>query len=170
MTRISAARVWVAPLTSPLKSARMRLLATLPMTPPKTSRMMRVRPAEVAASRQRTGQLRGRRQRGRPRPEKRLVRGTALLLENVAGAPFGVEETRLAARLELAAQIGDEDVDRVRRRGRVVAPDLVEEALARDDQALVVHEEFEQLELPVGQLDLALAALDLAGVGIEREV
>src|SRR5512146_2524887 len=120
MTRISAARVWVAPLTSPLKSARIRLVATLPMTPPKTSRMMRVRPAEVAAKRQRTGQLRGRRQRARRGPEKRLMRGKALLLENVAGAPFGVEETRLAARLELAAKVGDEDVDRVGCGGGVV--------------------------------------------------
>ena len=65
---------------------------------------------------------------------------------------------RLAAGLELAPQVGDEDVDGVRRRERVVAPDLLEQALARDDEALVAHQVLEQLELALGQLDRALAA------------
>ena len=72
--------------------------------------------------------------------------------------------------LELAPQVGDEDVDRVGRRHRVVAPDLVEQALARDHQALVAHQVLEQLELAVGQLDLARAAPHLAGIGVELEV
>ena len=54
--------------------------------------------------------------------------------------------------------------------GRVVAPDLLEQALARDDQALVAHQELEQLELAVGQVDLALAARHLAGLRVEAEV
>src|SRR4051812_5985552 len=194
--RISAASVWVAPRTSPLKSSRILFVATLPITAPKASRMISVSPADVAASLQRTGQLRGRRRRPRcggpqapplgvfSRPNSAAIRPPPCVLDrrrlepairpsvldHVAGAPFGVQEPRLAARLELAAQVGDEDVDRVGRRGRVVAPDLVEEPLAGDDEPVVSHQELEQLELAVGELDLALAPHDLAGVGIEREI
>src|SRR3954447_13391414 len=172
--RISAASVWVAPRTSPLKSSRILLVATLPTTAPKASRMISVGRADVAASLHRTGQLRGRRRRprwGEPQDRRRLeptIRPS--VLDHVAGAPFGVEQARLAAGLELAAQVGDEDVDRVGRSGRVVAPDLVEEPLAGYDEPVVSHQELEQLELAVGELDLALAAHDLAGVGIEREI
>src|SRR6187551_2258118 len=134
--RISAARVCAAPRTSPLKSARILFVATLPITAPKTSRMISVSPAEAAARRHRTGQFRGRRRR--PLCLGRLA-GEATggsVLDHVAGAPFGVEQAHLAAGLELAAQVGDEDVDRVGRRGRVVPPDLVEEALAGDDETV----------------------------------
>src|SRR3954464_14006587 len=101
----------------------------------------------------------------RPRsPEQRCYSGSLrpclatseprhdLLLEDVAGAAFGVQEASLAGGLELAAQMGDEDVDGVGRRGRVVAPNIVEQALTRDDEALVAHQVLEQLELAVGQL------------------
>src|SRR4051794_11241341 len=133
--RISLASVWVAPRTSLLKSSRMRLVATWPMTAPKTSMMISVSPAEVAAKRQRTGQLRGRRRRPRcggpqapppgfrSRPNSGAIRFPCVLdrrrlepamrhsiLDHVAGAAFRVEQPRLAAGLELAAQVGDEDV------------------------------------------------------------
>src|SRR5262245_43820752 len=63
----------------------------------------------------------------------------------------GVQQPRLAAGLELAAQVGDEDLDGVRRRKWVVAPDLLEEALARHDDPLVAHQVLEQLELALGE-------------------
>src|SRR4051812_36871968 len=168
--RISVARIWTALRTSLLKSSRIRWVAICPIAPPKRRRINRVRPAETEARRQRTGQERGRRKRRPKRPSPFAAPPIALSLEDVAGTAFGVQQARLAARLELAPQVGDEDVDRVRRRHRVVAPDLVEQALAGDDEALVAHQELEQLELPISQLDFPLAAADLAGVGIEDEV
>src|SRR5262249_8166176 len=91
-------------------------------------------------------------------------------LEHVAGSALGVEQARLASGLELAAQVGDEDVDGVGLFEGVVAPDVLEQPLARDDQLLVAGEVLEQLELAVGELDLALATLHLAGVGVDDEV
>src|SRR4051812_24071739 len=90
--------------------------------------------------------------------------------QHVPRAADGVQQSRLAARLELAPQVRDEDLDRVRRRERVVAPDLFEEALARDDDALVAHEVLEQLELALRQLDRAVAARDLMRIRVQREV
>src|SRR4051812_43174860 len=167
---VSVARIWTALRTSLLKSSRIRWVAICPIAPPKRRRINRVRPAETEARRQRTGQERGRRKRRPKRPSPFAAPPIALSLEDVAGTAFGVQQARLAARLELAPQVGDEDVDRVRRRHRVIAPDLVEQALAGDDEALVAHQELEQLELAVGQLDLALAAAHLAGVRVEDEV
>ena len=74
--RLSAASVWAALLTSRLKSSRMRLVATLPITAPKTSRMTSVRPAEYAARRQRTGQLLGRSRAGQ---EASALRGSLVI-------------------------------------------------------------------------------------------
>src|SRR4051812_6454723 len=90
--------------------------------------------------------------------------------QDVPRAADRVQQSRLAAGLELAPQVRDEDLDRVRRRERVVAPDLLEEALARDDDALVAHQVLEQLELALGELDGAVAARDLVRVRVERQV
>src|SRR5581483_3361477 len=161
-------RVWLAiaaavPSTSSLKSLVSLVAVRRPTTRAKTTRIAKVRAAETAARRQRTGQVRG------------WGRRTALAIgagrpEHVARAPLGVEEAGLAALLELAAQVRDEDVDRVRHRRRVVAPHLLEQALARDHEPLVSHQVLEQLELAVRELDLALPAPDLAGVRVEHQV
>src|SRR3954452_18384652 len=140
----TAAATWL------LKSARTRDAVTWPITTAKPARMTNVSAAETTASRHRIG----------------MCSST----EHVSRAADGVQHARLAPGLELAAQVGDEDLDRVRRRERVVAPDLLEQALARDDDPLVAHEELEQLELALGQVDPALVARDLVGVGVELEV
>src|SRR4051794_25413599 len=103
-------------------------------------------------------------------PASRQRIGSALYAEDVARAADRMEEPRLATGFELPSQVGDEDLDRVRDRERVVAPHLVEQLLARDDQALVAHEVLEQLELALRELDAAVAAGDLVGVGVEHEV
>jgi hypothetical protein len=90
--------------------------------------------------------------------------------EDVAGSPDGVQEAGLAFGLQLAAQVGDEHLDRVRGREGVIAPNLVEQALARDHDALVAHQVLEQLELALGQLDRALAADHLVRVRVQRQV
>src|SRR3954454_13590572 len=103
----------------------MRLVATWSSTARKISRMARLRPAETAAKRQRTGHDDGLRRPSygvlrransaairapRVLVWRRLSLVTTLLLEDVAGAAFGVQETGLAAGLQLAAQVGDEDI------------------------------------------------------------
>src|SRR3954470_259315 len=97
-------------------------------------------------------------------PASRQRIGWRLYAEYVPRAADRVKEARLATGFELSSQVGHEHLDGVRDRERVVAPDLVEQALTRDDQALVAHEVLEQLELALGQVDLALAAGDLVRV------
>src|SRR3712207_5919816 len=113
-------------------------------------RIAKVRPADSRARRQRIGRRSS--------------------TQNVPRSADGVQQARLAAGLELAPQVGDEDLDGVRLREGVIAPDLVEQALTRDDDALVAHEVLEQLELALGELDVAPAAPDLVRVGVELEV
>src|SRR3954449_510519 len=128
----------------------MRRVVRTPTIVAKPQRMTSVRTAEPPASRQRIG--------------------TRLYAEDVARAADRVKEARLATGLELSSEVGHEHLDGVRDGERVVSPDLVEEALARDDQALVAHEVLEQLELALGELDPPLPALDLVGVGVEHQV
>src|SRR6202012_1104801 len=156
-------RLSTALWTSSLKSSRIRVVAIWPIVPPKISRITSVRPEETEARRQDA-------RAAAPRPRCCCVRRRPSVFEDVPRAAFGVEEAGLAARLELASQVGGEDVDRVRRGHRVGSPDFVGQTLAGDDQALVAHQELEQLELAVGELDFALAAVDLAGVGVQLQV
>src|SRR3954464_15083167 len=103
-------------------------------------------------------------------PARRQRIGRRLYAEDVPRAADRVKEARLATGLELSSQVGHEDLDRVRDRERVVAPHLVQQPLARDDQALVAHQVLEQLELALRELDPALAAEHLVSVRVEREV
>src|SRR5829696_4595727 len=128
----------------------MRWVVRIPTATAKPHRMTSVSSAEPPASRQRIG-----------------MRSST---EDVARAADGVKEPRFTTGFQLPPEVGHEDLDRVRRRERVVSPDLLEEALARDDDALVADEVLEQLELALGQLDVALAAPHLVGVGVQRQV
>src|SRR4029450_6669587 len=143
-------RLSTAAASSLLKSERTREEVTWPITTAKAERMTSVRPADSSA--------------------RRHLMGTPSSTQHVPRATDGVQQPRLAAGLELAAQVRDEDLDRVRRRERVVAPDLLEQALAGHDDALVAHEVLEQLELAAGEVDVAPAASDLVRVGVERKV
>src|ERR1700690_858925 len=145
-------------ITSLLKSDRCRWAFRRPITTANVTRITNATTATLVASRSRIGiRASGCRRR-------------SLSPENVAGSPDRGQQPRLTAGFELAAQIGDEDLDRVGRREGVVAPDLVEQALARDHDALVAQQVLEQLELALGQLDLALAARDLVRIRVEAEI
>src|SRR4051812_13467108 len=132
------------------KSDWMRRVVSTPTIAAKPQRITSVRAAEPPASRQRIGRR--------------------LYAEDVPRAADRMEEPRLATGFQLPSQVGHEDLDRVGDRERVVAPDLVEQALARDDQALVAHQVLEQLELALGEIDLALAAEHLVRIGVQGEV
>src|SRR3954470_9991705 len=103
-------------------------------------------------------------------PASRQRIGWRLYAEYVARAADRMEESRFPTGFELPSQIRDEDLDRVRDRERVVAPDLVEQLLARDDEPLVAHQVLEQLELALREFDRAVAARHLVGVRVQREV
>src|SRR3954447_14268394 len=133
-----------------LKSSRMRRWVSSPTATAKVHRIANVSPAEVMARRQRMGRRSS--------------------TQDVPRAADRVQQSRLAAGLQLAPQGGDEDLDGGRLRARVVTPHLVEQALARDDDALVAHQVLEQLELALGELDAPVGAVDLVRVGIELEV
>src|SRR6476619_3539128 len=143
----TAAATWL------LKSDRTRDAVTWPMTTAKPARITNVSAAETIASRHRIEIL-----------------PSALATEHVSRAADRVQEARLAAGLELAPEVRDEHLDRVRRREGVVAPDLLEEPLARHDDPLVAHEVFEQFELALRQLDGPFTAHDLVRVGVQRQV
>src|SRR4051794_11554104 len=103
-------------------------------------------------------------------PARRQRIGWRLYAEYVARAADRVEETRLATGFKLPSEIGDENLDRVRDREGVIAPDLVEQLLPRDHQAFVAHQVLEQLELALREVDLAGLARDLVRVGVQCEV
>src|SRR3954447_1826382 len=103
-------------------------------------------------------------------PARRQRIGWGLYAEDVARAADRMEEARFPTGFELPSQVRDEDLDRVGDRERVVAPHLVEQLLAGDDEPFVAHEVLEQLELALRELDLAVAARDLVRVGVQREI
>src|SRR4051812_21119847 len=139
-----------ASLTWRSKSDRIPRVVRTPTTVANPSRITSVRSAEPPASRQRIG--------------------SRLYAEDVARAADRMKEPRLATGFELPPQVRHEHLDGVRDGERVVAPDLVEQLLARDDEPLVAHQVLEQLELALGELDLAVSPAHLVRVGVQREV
>src|SRR5581483_6702649 len=100
----------------------------------------------------------------RPRPPRRSRGGcgASRLAQRVTDAPDRVDQARLPACLGLLAQVADVDVQRVRAVADVVAPDAVEDDRAGQNLLRVAQEELEQRELGAGELQLAVAAPDLA--------
>src|SRR3954468_1171646 len=103
-------------------------------------------------------------------PARRQRMGWRLYAEYVARAADRMEESRLPTGFQLSPEIRNEDFNRVGDRERVVAPDLVEQLLARDHQALVAHQILEQLELALWELDRAVRARDFVRVWVQLEV
>src|SRR6202453_1097115 len=125
----------------------MRWTVKEPIPTAKAHRITNVSSAETPARRTRMGS------RSKLAERRALARCAArcrLRTKDVAGSPNRVQQTRLTLSLELAAQVRDEDLDRVRRREGVIAPDLVEQSLAGDDDALVAHQILEQLAIALG--------------------
>src|SRR5579884_2514345 len=124
------ARRSAAERTSLSKLPRTCLVVSTPTSAAKAARMTKVRAADPPANRQRTG--------------------IVLYAENVARAADRMEEPVLSTGLKLSSQVGHEHLDRVRHRERVVAPNLIQQALARDNDALISHQVFQQFKLSLG--------------------
>src|SRR5207237_4178587 len=71
---------------------------------------------------------------------------------------------------ELASELADVDVDRARVPGEGVAPDSLEQLVAREDEAAVVEQLPEQVELLRRELDLLLADARLTAAGVDEQV
>ena len=93
--------------------------------------------------------------------------GVARRRDLVADAPDGDDRRRVA---ELAAQLADVDVDRARVAGEGVAPDALEQLVARQHEAAVVEQLPEQVELLRRELDLLVADARLAAAGVDAQV
>src|SRR5690242_13950351 len=83
----------------------------------------------------------------------------------IAAMPHGLD--RVGA--ELLPQPADADLDHVRLRVEVVAPDVREQPLAADNLALVQDEVVQEPELPVGERRDDVAELRLPARYVERE-
>src|SRR4051812_46479584 len=87
----------------------------------------------------------------RRRTRREFSRACVLALDGlVPGAPHGADQLR---RPELAAQLRDVDVHGARPARVGEAPHLVEQALARENDAGVLDERDEEIELLRRQLD-----------------
>src|SRR5262249_53888440 len=107
------------------------------------------------------------RQRGGPPAGESSSLGRS---EDVAHAAHRMHDPRLAAGLGLAAQVADVDLERVRGRTEVIAPNAVEDRPPGEYLAGMAEQQFEQQELRAGELDAALAAPCLMRRGVELEV
>src|SRR5437868_9844111 len=90
-------------------------------------------------------------------------------LEHVPGTAHGVDH-RLAAGVDLLAQVGDVELDDVGLAAEVVVPDPVEDLGLAQHPARVAHQEAQQLELGRRQHDVLTAPAYLVAVLVELEV
>src|SRR5213075_3181009 len=108
--------------------------------------------------------------RPRRRPQAPAVSENSSLAQGVADAANRLDQPRLAARLRLAPQVPDVDVERVRAVAEVVAPDALEDHRPCQHLSRVEQEQLQQGELRSRQLDRLAAAADFTRAGIELEV
>src|SRR5438132_8942539 len=101
---------------------------------------------------------------------KKAMRIVRQIAKDVPDAADRVQHAGLSAGLGLAAQVADVDVQRVRARAEVEAPDAREEKLAGQHLLGVAQEELQQAELGRRQLERARAASRLARRRVEHEV
>src|SRR5215217_6014867 len=92
------------------------------------------------------------------------------LVEGVAGAADGADGVGFATTVDGAAEAADMDVDGALIDIDVIAPDAIEELLARIDAAGMAHEIFEEAIFGGAQMHVAGGAADAVGGAIELKV
>ena len=83
--------------------------------------------------------------------------------QDVADAAHRLHQSRFAAGLERAPQVGDEDLQHIGVAEEVVAPDASHDRGARQHLLRVTEEEGQQIELAGGEVDVALPAARRCG-------
>src|SRR3990172_1286379 len=101
---------------------------------------------------------------------QRMLRCMALGLEDVSHASDGVDEVRLAVRVQLLAQVAHVDLDRVRLNIEIISPDLLEERFLVHYLPGVPRQVFQELEFAGGQGYVTCSAGDLAAGGLHYQV
>src|SRR4051794_24300244 len=81
--------------------------------------------------------------------------GCSCRSQRVADAAYRPDEARLTIGLGLAAQVPDVHVERLRRRLEVETPDALVDRVARHHDVRVGEQQLEQIELGLGQAELA---------------
>src|SRR5258708_26458708 len=81
-----------------------------------------------------------------------------------------MDEPRLAIGFGLAAEVADVDLERVGVGAEVVAPDAIEDDLARHDLPGVSQQQLEERELRTCQLHRPVASLHDASGRLEAEI
>src|SRR5262249_53683681 len=96
---------------------------------------------------------------------------SARIDELVPGAVDGQDVARLAAAVaDLGPQLRDVRVDRARGRVALVAPDVLEQLLARDGVTLALDEVAQQLELARREVERLAALLRPVGLEVQLDV
>src|SRR5262249_46773629 len=105
-----------------------------------------------------------------PKSVMRARMDTGLLAQGVPDAPYRVQQPRLAAGLQLRAQVPDVHVDHVAQRRAAAAPHRVQQLLPAEYLPGMAEEVVQQRELLRGQLDRPAGPAHLAGTRVERQV
>src|SRR2546427_8712349 len=92
------------------------------------------------------------------------------LAQHVADAAHCVNQTRPAVQLGLASQIPDVDLQRVRGIGEVVTPHLPKDRVPSEDLARVRHQQLEESELDLRQIELLSSTLRAPLVSVQLEL
>src|SRR5947209_17995576 len=82
----------------------------------------------------------------------------------------GVDQSRLAVGLGLAAQVTDVHLERITRRREIETPHLLENAAARQYPSRIGDQHLQQSEFGAGKADLPLPAGHFAGYRIKAQV
>src|SRR4051812_20005958 len=102
---------------------------------------------------------------GRTQKRTSLARSDRSIVRHVvADAPDGDDGTGVA---DLAAELADVDIDRARVAGERVAPDALQQLVARQHHPAVLEQGPEEVELLGRELDVAGADRDLAPAGVD---
>src|SRR5262245_9563400 len=101
---------------------------------------------------------------------RNTARWTSGRPQHIADPAHGVQQARLAGRLELVAQVADVHVDDVARGGGGQAPHRVEQLRAAQHLPGMSEEVVQQVELLRGEVDRASGPVRLAGGRVEDEV
>src|SRR5918999_3452832 len=106
-----------------------------------------------------------------PTPKRGLCPdGVSAVTEPVPDAAHGLDELGLGRiALELFAEMANVNVDRARLAVRRVAPERLEQHLARENSPRLGRQRAQELELDVGQLHVAAVSLDEASVEIDPQ-
>jgi hypothetical protein len=107
---------------------------------------------------------------GRPTPDRADSDFQIFRIERIAGRAHGADRIHLGIAIERTAQATDVHIDGASLDVDIRTPDRIEQLLAREDAAGVLHEVFEQAEFRRPEMDLFTRALHPVCGAVDRDV